>query len=76
MTLNHCWFPSLLDSPTNISSKGLYNVLLTLDGLAQAQHIGTMLQSHLFGIEMKALVLWWGESGEVKRRVTRQELLM
>ena len=35
MTLNHCWFPSLLDSLTDISSPGSYNPV-TLAGLAQA----------------------------------------
>jgi len=58
MTSNRCWLPSLIDSPIDISSQGSYNVLLTLSGLVQAQHIGVTLQSHLFGTKMTALVLW------------------
>ena len=57
MTSTHCWFPSLPDLPTDISSQGWYNVTLVLSGLVLARHIGTTLQSHLFGIEMKALAL-------------------
>jgi len=60
-TSNHCWFPSLLDSPIDISSQGSYNVSLTLASLAQARHVYTTLQSHLFGTETKALILGWGE---------------
>ena len=58
--LSHCWFPSPLDSSTNISSQGSYNVFLTLVTLAHPQDIGTALQSHLFGTEIKVLVLWSG----------------
>ena len=56
-TSNHYWFPSLLDSPTDISSQRSYNVPLTLAGLAQTQRIGATLQNHLFGTEMKMLAL-------------------
>jgi len=61
MTSNHCWFPSLLDSPTDISSQRSYNAPLTLAGLAPEQNISTELQSHLFGTKMNSvLALIWG----------------
>ena len=56
-TSTHCWFPSLLNSATNISSPVSYIVTLILVSLAQAQHVCATLQSHLFGTEMKMLVL-------------------
>ena len=71
-TSNHCWFSSLLDSPTDISSQGSYNVPLTPASLTQVAEDGTTLQSHLFGTEMKALALWWREwKGETQRGQAR-----
>jgi len=72
-TSDHCWLPSPLDSPTDISSQGSYNVPPTLAGLVQARC--TALQSHLFGTEMKVLALSRG-GREVRRRVTKRELMV
>jgi len=40
-------------------------------GLVQAQHVGTTLQSHLFGTNADCVV-----GGEVKRRVTKREFMV
>ena len=69
---NHCWLPSLLDSPTDILLRGSYNVPLTLACMTQAsQHVGAILQSHLFGTEMKTLILCLEEQGETQGDQTR-----
>jgi len=69
-TSNYCWFSSLFNSPTDISSQGSYNVAM-FPGLVQAQHLGTTLQSHLFGTNADCVV-----GGEVKRRVTKREFMV
>ena len=77
-TSNHCWLHSLLDSPTDTSSQGLYNVFLI--PAQTPQHLCTALQSHLFGTKMKALVLCrkgnQAKSCDVGRRVTKWGMMI